>query len=174
MKKYYSLLLAGCMVFGLAAASMAADKQTVSLVASEVMDDNFIVEYEKPFKGKTSLIFNGGIIGAEEDGVELSGFVVGGGYRQYINEVFKYKAGNLEGFFAEGFGQAAMIDTKWHEEKEDQVVLTIGGLFGWKYMFDGGLTLEAAAGPTYAFGDDFHGYEPGFDAKLVLKAGYSW
>ncbi|HYH03902.1 MAG TPA: DUF3575 domain-containing protein [Bacillota bacterium] len=174
MKKVMSLLLAGCLTLGLAGATWAANSQTLATDIIGLADGNLNVEYEKPFGGKSSLLFGAGIVDYEEGDTEISGFGFSGSYRLYINDKLNHKAGAFQGFFIQGTAGVSMLDMEFYGDEDDQTVLAVGGLFGYKYIVDGGFTIEGGIGPVFTSGDDFHDYETGVDVGLSLKAGYTW
>jgi hypothetical protein len=67
------------------------------------------------------------------------------------------------------------VDWKIDSYKDDETLVTIGGLFGYKYQFKEGFMLEGGLGLFFNSGDDDYGdYKTGTDVGLSLKAGYSW
>jgi hypothetical protein len=175
MKKVLSLMLAGWMVVGVSSALLAAERKTVTTDVIATLSGSLNVQYEKPLDKKSCLVLGGALIDDDEGDTEYSGFGLSGGYRCYINDKMNYKAKSFEGFFVEGAAGLMMLDLEYYNHQSDETYLSIGGLFGFKYIFDGGFTVEAAAGPVYVIGDDFYDYEvEGFDLAISLKAGYTW
>jgi hypothetical protein len=175
MKKVLSLMLAGCMVIGLSSVLLAADQKTVSTDVVGTLSGSLNVQYEKPLDKTSSLLLGAALIDSDEDDTDYSGFGFSGGYRCYINGKMNYQAKDFEGFFGEGIAGVSMLDLECYDDQSDETYLSVGGLFGFKYIFDSGFTAEAAAGLVYVIGDDFHDYEvEGINAVISLKAGYTW
>lgn len=203
MKKALSLMLAGCMVIGVSGVLLAKEQKTVATDLVGTISGSINVEYEKPLNKTSYLLLGVALIDSDEDDTSYSGFGFSGGYRRYINDKMNYKVKPMfkakskskakakskakskvkyrvkvkdgEGFFVEGIAGISMLELECGPDEDDGTYLSIGGLFGFKYIFDGGFTVEAAAGPIYVMGDDFHDYQvEGIDAAISLKAGYTW
>jgi hypothetical protein len=175
MKKVLSLMLAGCMVIGVSSALLAAERKTVATDIVGTIGGSINAEYEKPLDKTSYLVLGVALIDSDEGDTSYSGFGFSGGYRRYINEKMKYKSKTGEGFFVEGMAGISMLELECAADQSDETYLAIGGLFGFKHIFDGGFTIEAAAGPVYVMGDDFYDYEvEGINALISLKAGYTW
>lgn len=175
MKKVLSLMLTGCMVLGISSVLLAVGQKTVATDLVGILSGSLNVEYEKPFDKTSNLLVGVALIDSDEGDTDYSGFGLFGGYRRYINEKMNYKAKAGEGFFVQGNAGFTMLDLECPTEQSDETYLSIGGMFGFKYIFDGGFTAEAAAGPVYVIGDDFHDYQvEGIDAAVSLKVGYTW
>jgi hypothetical protein len=175
VKKVLSLMLAGCLVIGVSGLLLAAERKTVTTDVLGVLSGSINIEYEKPLDKNNSLVLSGSVIDSDEGDTEYSGFGLACDYRRYINDKMNYKAKAGEGFFVAGTAGFAMLDLEDHGRKTDETYLLVGGLFGFKYIFDGGFTMEAAAGPVYVMGDDFYDYEvEGVNLGISLKVGYTW
>jgi hypothetical protein len=175
MKKVLSLMLAGCMVLGISSVLLAAGQKTVATDLVGILSGSLNVEYEKPFDKTSNLLMGVALIDSDEGDTSYSGFGFSGGYRCYINKKMNYQAKAGEGFFVQGTAGFTMLDLEDHSAQTDETYLSIGGLFGFKYIFDGGFTAEVAAGPVYVMGDDFHDYQvEGINAAVSLKVGYTW
>jgi hypothetical protein len=175
MKKVLSLMLAGCMVIGISSALLAAGRKTVATDVVGTLSGALNIEYEMPLDKTSYLLLGGALIDSDEGDTDYSGFGFSGGYRRYINNKMNYKAKNFEGFFVEGVAGVSMLDLECYGDQSDETYLSIGGLFGFKYIFDGGFTAEVAAGPVYVMGNDFYDYEvEGLNAAISLKVGYTW
>ncbi|HEY8463657.1 MAG TPA: hypothetical protein VIM29_06515 [Bacillota bacterium] len=171
MKKLFSLVLACCLTLGLSGAVWAVQKPSLSTEILDLLDDYINVQYEMPRDKESSWVIGGGVADYGVYDLDVTMIGIYGGYRKYINNVFKYQAKPLEGFYAEGKAGLAFVDTNY---AGDDTNVFLGGEFGYKHQFDGGFMLEGGLDICYFSGDDRGDYESGTDVDLTLRLGYTW
>lgn len=190
-KKFFSLLLAGCLTLSVAA--VASAHQTLTMDAVEAADNgNFNLRWE-PHYGR--YIVGVGIIN-EEIGVrrdrktEVSGFELLFGGRKYLSQLNK-KGDLFSGVFFEGDLAVEMVDIQpkrysprdngWINDggSKEEIYTHVDLLVGYKFIAGqnkkSGFTAEIAAGPRFNFGDEVEGYKSdSTEAVARINLGYTW
>ncbi|HYH02023.1 MAG TPA: hypothetical protein VEC37_02905 [Bacillota bacterium] len=188
-KKFYSVLLAGCMTLGIAA--MASAHQTLTMDAIDAADNGNLNLRWEPHYGR--YIIGGGIINEEisqpnNRQTEVSGFELLFGGRKYLSQLTK-KGDKFSGVFFEGDLTVEMVDMQrkrrinntWVKEgaSQEETYTSIDLLVGYKFIAGAkkksGFTAEVAAGPRFNFGDEYYGYkEDSTEAIMRINLGYTW
>lgn len=184
-KKILSLVLAGCLTLGLAL--VASAHQTLTMDAVDAADNGNINLRWEPHFGR--YIIGAGIINEEvtkgHEKTEVSGLSLLFGGRKYLSQITK-QGDKFSGVFFEGDLSLKMVDMECKDtrnghvvESKDGTITSVDVLAGYKFIAGqnkkSGFTAEAAAGPRFNFGDEFHGYnDDSTEAVVLINLGYTW
>lgn len=159
MKKVSTILLALVLILSFASVSMAADDQTITVNPFGLLAGVLNGRYEKSLGNQNSYFISAGLVSLGG----VSGIEVGGGYRKYLRE-------QKSGLFAEGSGQFASVQALG----SSATGFGIGGICGFKWIYDSGFTVEAGAGVSFVSAQ-LEGFRyGGFGPVLLLSLGYTW
>jgi len=135
-------------------------------------------QYEMKRADEKSLFFSGELMSYKTLNWEISGLGAGVGLRTY------YSDKKFSGVYSELSGRFAYVSTEYEDKfekgKGSGTAFGLGCLGGYKWLFEGGFTLELGAGATFLFGnikaDGVDEEVPllGFAPTIALNLGYSW
>lgn len=164
MKKVSIILLALIVTVLFANISMAAEDKSFTVNPFGLLVGSFNGTYEKSLGNQGSFLVSGSFLSWNISGDNITGIGVGGGYRKYLGDE------EFSGFFVQGNGDVAFVKAP----EESITAFGVGGLGGFKWIYNNGFTLELGAGGYMMFGT-LEGYSfGGFSPSLALSLGYTW
>lgn len=141
-------------------AAAAGEEQSVMVNPLGMLGGALNAQYEKSLGNQSSYLVSGSFLSM----AGATGFGAGAGYRKYLgNESFS-------ALFVQGSAGITMMGVG----DVSGTGVNIGGLFGFKWIYDQGFSLEVGAGGSILF-IDVEGYSlGGFWPNLQVALGYSW
>ncbi len=161
MKRMFCVLAIFLLLLMLPNPAMAHEKKTVMLSPFVYLGGHADIHYERSLGNRRSYLITGELI----DNYNFNALGLGLGYRKYFGREN----------FSHAFGEGTMkliygVDEENHKH---HLGLSTSGLFGYKWIFKKGFTLEAGAGVGIHFSKNPYMIQ-GRTSTFRLKMGYSW